>query len=136
MTTPKNKGLAYLIAFLCFMLGWHILSSCETKDFNFPKQVSFSREGGERFISGSADIDLVLVSEDKPDSYTLFDMQDSVTRDWLTVYDTEPEYNGKTISTYRIRMKATPNKTGKTRRLFLDWMYCNYDGTIEVIQEK
>lgn len=129
------KKLIFL--FICVIFAC-VFTSCEPEeDFGFPSKIKMSGEGETIVIKGSNDlpahiIQFSLLDYDGHGTNSNHIDEDNdrieVTTDWLTVkYD---------ATEYKLDLIAQPNKTKKTRKLYL-YLYSGYSRQeITIVQSK
>lgn len=112
-------------------------SSCETfSDYGYPGKVTFSKDGGEKYVHGDRNFGCVeIVNPNSGEclatvsSYEEWEKDTiEISYDWLTV-----KYASNDCTYFIIDTK--PNDTGKKRKLGIDFMVADFRGDITVEQK-
>ena len=129
MIKIMNMKRKILLAFLFIPF---LFTSCDTDDnFGYPSKITFQKEGGTIFCSGAKSCYLIEI-----DNYNgngagsgIRDTDSiRVTYDWLTA-------KCKKFNDTKIELIATPNHSGKKRRLYVYGAVDDDDAEIEVVQK-
>ena len=113
---------------LAFLFIPFLIASCEGDNYGYPSKMTFEREGGTKFCSGTSSFYHVDINNyngigagSKVDTDSI-----KVTYDWLTV-------KGRKFDT-QLEVIAAPNPSGKKRTLYVSPWIDNSFADIKVVQ--
>ncbi len=113
---------------LAFLFIPFLIASCEGDNYGYPSKMTFEREGGTKFCSGTSSFYHVDINNyngigagSKVDTDSI-----KVTYDWLTV-------KGRKFDT-QLEVIAAPNPSGKKRSLYVYPMIDNCSAEIKIEQ--
>ena len=123
-----------ILAWLFIMTSMLIMASCEFEetDLGFPKNITFTRNGGEKTIIGNESFVFAEIQDYKGNHGSIEGGEDGKlynVYDWLKVEYVE-------LKNDVLKVYAVPNTTGKDRTLYIEaYSGSEYD-VITVKQEK
>lgn len=121
------KRSVFIVALI---LSVFTLNSCEEDQWGYDNKVIFSAQGGEEDVDGDASIYHLSIGEYNGNEKAATEIAGvmTVTYDWLTATAIKGDNE--------IHLIATPNKTGKKRKLYVYGAIDNRSTDITVIQDK
>lgn len=121
------KRMIFVATLLFAVLAFN---SCEEDKWGWDNKVVFSAAGGTQEVDGDEDIYTLSIGNYNGDEKSAVEIAGlmTVTYDWLTASAVK--------NTDEIVLVAEPNKTGKSRKLYVYGMIGNRVMDITVVQEK